>query len=59
MSYHKLTQYDMKLLVIVITFKMLNGSNISEDERKLALIMGNNLQFETIKSSLQRIFTKW
>lgn len=58
MSYHKLTQYDMKLLVIVITFKMLNGSNISEDERKLALIMGNNLQFETIKSSLQRIFTK-
>lgn len=59
MSYHKLTQYDMKLLVIVITFKMLNGSNISEDERKLALIMRNNLQFETIKSSLQRIFTKW
>ena len=59
MSYHKLTQYDMKLLVIVITFKMLNGSNISEDERKLALILGNNLQFETIKSSLQRIFTKW
>lgn len=58
MSYHWLTQYDMKLLVIVITFKMLNGSNISEDERKLALIMGNNLQFETIKSSLQRIFTK-
>lgn len=45
MSYHWLTQYDMKLLVIVITFKMLNGSNISEDERKLALIMGNNLQF--------------
>lgn len=43
MSYHKLTQYDMKLLVIVITFKMLNGSNISKDERKLALIMGNNL----------------
>ena len=38
---------------------MLNGSNISEDERKLALILGNNLQFETIKSSLQRIFTKW
>lgn len=58
MSYHWLTQYDMKLLVIVITFKMLNGSNISEDERKLALILGNNLQFETIKSSLQRIFTK-
>ena len=58
MSYYWLTQYDMKLLVIVITFKMLNGSNISEDERKLALIMGNNLQFETIKSSLQRIFTK-
>ena len=58
MSYHKLTQYDMKLLAIVITFKMLNGSNISKDERKLALIMGNNLQFETIKSSLQRIFTK-
>ena len=58
MSYHWLTQYDMKLLVIVITFKMLNGSNISEDERKLALIMGNNLQFETIKSSLQRILTK-
>ena len=58
MSYHKLAQYDMKLLVIVITFKMLNGSNISEDERKLALIMRNNLQFETIKSSLQRIFTK-
>ena len=56
--YHKMTQDDIKLPDTVLTFTLLDGANIREDERKLVLALDNNLQFETIKSALKSIFTK-
>ena len=53
-----MTQYDVKLPGTELTFKMPDGSNISEDEGKLALTLGNNLQFETMESALKCVFTK-
>ena len=56
--YHKMTNQEMPLPNAVLTFKLLDGAKRSEDERKLALTVGNNLEFATIKSALKRIFTK-
>ena len=36
----------------------MDGAKLSEDERKLALTLGNNLEFETTKSALKQIFIK-
>ena len=54
---HTMTNHEMPLPNTVLTFKLLDGAKLSEDERKLALTLGNNLEFETLKSSLKRIFT--
>ena len=56
--YHKMTTHEMSLRNKVSTFKLLDGAKPSKDERKLALTLGNNLKFETMKSALKRIFTK-
>ena len=56
--YHKMTNHEMPLPNTVLTFKLLDGAKLSEDERKLRLILGNNLEFETMTSALKRIFTK-
>ena len=53
-----MTNHKMPLPNTVLTFKLLDRAKLSEDERKLALIFGNNLEFETMKLALQRIFTK-
>ena len=36
----------------------MDGKKLNGDERKLALTLGNNLEFETMKSALKRIFRK-
>ena len=51
--YHKMTNHEMPLPNTVLTFKLLDGAKLSEDERKLGLILGNNLEFETMKSALK------
>ena len=56
--YHKITNHEMPLPNAVLTFKLLDGAKLDEDEIKLALALGNNLEFETRKSALKRIFTK-
>ena len=56
--YNKMTNGEMPLPNAVLTFKLLDGVKLSETERKLALTLGNNLEFETMKSALKRIFTK-
>ena len=56
--YHKMTNHEMPLSNAVLTFKLLDGAKLDEDEIKLALALGNNLEFETRKSALKRIFTK-
>ena len=56
--YHKMTNHEIPLQNTVLTLKLLDGAKLSEDERKLALTLGNNLEFETMKSALKQIFTK-
>ena len=56
--YHKMTNHEMPLPKTVLTFKLLDGAKLNEDERKLALALGNNLEFETMKSALKWIFIK-
>ena len=56
--YHKMTNHEIPLQNTVLTIKLLDGAKLSEDERKLALTLGNNLEFETMKSALKQIFTK-
>ena len=56
--YYKMTNHEMPLPNTVLTFKLLDGAKPSEDERKLALTLGNNLEFKEMKSVLKRIFTK-
>ena len=41
--YHKMINHEMPLPNTVLFFKLLDGVKLSEDERKLALTLGNNL----------------
>ena len=56
--YHKMTNHEMSLPNTVLTFELLDGAKLSEDERQLALTLGDSLEFETMKSALKQIFTK-
>ena len=56
--YHRMTEHDMKLPDAVLAFKLLDGASLSQEERQLALAMGNDLKFVTMKSALKRVFTK-
>ena len=42
----------MPLPNTVLTFKLLDDAKLSGYERKLALILGNNLELETMKSTI-------
>ena len=55
---HKMTNHEMSPPNTVLTFKLLDGAKLSEDEKKIALTLGNDLEFETMKSGLKRIFPK-
>ena len=50
-------QHQMKLPNKVLTFKLLDGVNITSEERKLALTLCSDLDFDKIKSALKRLFT--
>ena len=54
--YQKMMQHDMKLPDAILTFKLLDGAQITDDERKLALTISNDLNFERMKSTLKRLF---
>ena len=54
-----MTNHEMPLPNRVLTFKLLDSAKLSEDDRKLALTLGNNLEFETMKSALKQVFTKF
>ena len=56
--YHKMMEHEMKLPDAVLTFKLLDGANITDDERKLALTVCNDLNFDRMKSALKRLFSK-
>ena len=56
--YHRMTEHDMKLPDAVLAFKLLDGASLSQEERQLALAVGNDLKFLTIKPVLNGVFTK-
>ena len=56
--YKRMTDFDMKLPDPVLTFKLLDGANLTDDDRKLALALGNDMKFENMKSALKRLFSK-
>ena len=56
--YQKMMQYEMKLPDAVLTFKLLDSADITDDEHKLALTVCIDLNFERMKSALKRLFSK-
>ena len=56
--YKRMEDFDMKLPDAVLAFKLLDGANITEDDRKLALALGKEMKFNDMKSALKRLFNK-
>ena len=54
--YNQCKKYDMVLPDPVLSCKILDGANLSQKERQLVLTAAADLKFETMKSSLKRIF---
>ena len=50
-----MTKHGMKLPDPVLTFKLLDVANISNDKRKLALTFFVDWKYEKIKSALKRL----
>ena len=51
-------EYELKLLDAVSTFKLLDGVDITDNERKLALTVCSVLNFDRMKSQLKGLFLK-
>ena len=47
------TDFDMKLPDPELTFKLLDGANLFNDDRKLVLTLGNDMKFENMKISIK------
>ena len=56
--YRKVIEYEMKLPDAVLTFKLLDGANITDNKRKLVLTVCSDLNFDRMKSALKRLFLK-
>ena len=56
--YYKMAQHDMKLPDTTLVFKLLDGAGLNEAQRQLALTLGNDLTFSSMKSALKRIFSR-
>ena len=54
--YQKMIQHDIKLPGVILTFKLFDGAQVKDDERRLALTMSSNLNFEGMKSTLKHLF---
>ena len=52
--YKRIRDFEMKLPDPVLAFKLLDGSNINDDERKLPLALGMDMKYEDMKSALKR-----
>ena len=59
--YKRMRVFGMKLPdpVLALAFKLLDGSNISDDERKLALPLGKDMKHEDMISVLIKLFNKF
>ena len=56
--YYKMAEHDMKLPDTILAFKLLDGAGLNEAQRQLALTLGNDLTFSSMKSALKRIFSR-
>ena len=56
--YKPMRDFEMKIPDPVLAFKLLDGSNISDDERKLAVALGKDMKYEDMKCVLKRLFNK-
>ena len=54
--YTKCKTHNMVLPDAVLSFKLLDNSNLNRQQRQLALTAASDLNFENMKSSLRRIF---
>ena len=55
--YCAMAEHDMKLLDNVQTFKLLDGADLSEDDRKLVLALANDIKLQIMESALKRLFS--
>lgn len=49
-------QNNLKLPHAVLTFKLLDGAPVTDDERKLSSTISSNLNFKQMKSALKWLF---
>ena len=56
--YCKMAEHDMKLPDTILAFKLLDGAGLNEAPRQLALTLGNDLTFSSMKTALKRIFSR-
>ena len=54
--YNKCKKYEMKLPSIILAFRLLDHAGLSQTDRRLALTACSDLEFETMKVALNRIF---
>ena len=54
--YKRMIEHEMILPDPVLTFKLLDGANITSDERKLALTFCVDLKYEKMKLALKQLF---
>ena len=54
--YKRMIENEMIIPDPVLTFKFLDGANIINDERKIALTLCVDLKYEKMKSALKRLF---
>ena len=51
--YRKMMEYNVKLHYVVLIFKLLDGAYMTDEERKLALTVCNDLNLDRTKSALK------
>ena len=51
-----MVEHDMQLPDNVQAFKLLDGTNLSEDDHKLVLALANDIKLQTMQSALKRLF---
>ena len=55
--YTRCKRYDMTLPDAVLSFRLLDNSKLTLEQRQLALTAAKDLKFETMKTALKQIFT--
>ena len=53
-----MTDFNMKLPDPLLSFEILDGVNFTDDDRKLALALGNDVKFGSMTSAFKCLFCK-